>query len=204
MEAAHSLLDAAHVGVPDLGRVVVGVGPGGFTGLRIGIATALGLGQAAGVEVVGACSLEALALSLAERAPGAGALVPVLDARRRELFCAVYRPHGRDGLEVVVPPSALTPAALAAELETRELAGGAVIGGAGLAVAGPPLAGLRRGADRGPEATPRARDLVRRVDAGGARPATPVYARLPDAEVSRREREGGAATSDARATPDRG
>ena len=52
-------------------RVVVGVGPGGFTGLRIGLATALGLGQALGVPVTGASSLEALALGIAERPPRA-------------------------------------------------------------------------------------------------------------------------------------
>ena len=191
MEAAHALLATAGVGVGDLDGVVVGVGPGGFTGLRIGIATALGLGQAAGIEVVGASSLEALALSLADHAPGAGVLVPVLDAKRRELFCAVYRRGEGDALEEVVPPSALAPSDLAAALTARGLAEDALVGGEGLRVAGPPLAGLRQGAERGPESTPRARDLVRRVRAGGARPAVPVYARLPAAEVNRRAREAG-------------
>lgn len=190
LEAAHSLLGAAGVGVADLDRIVVGVGPGGFTGLRIGIATALGIGQARGIEVVGASSLEALALSLLERAPDAGALVPVLDARRGELFTAILRPRGGDALETLLPPSALTPEALRAEIAARGLDERAVAGGAGLSAAGAALDGLRCVAARGPDSTPRARDLVRRVAAGGALPVTPVYARLPDAEVNRRKALG--------------
>ena len=62
LEAAHHLLGACGVVPGDLSQIVVGVGPGGFTGIRIGIATALGLGQALGIPVHGASSLEALAL----------------------------------------------------------------------------------------------------------------------------------------------
>lgn len=188
LEAAHSLLGAAGVGVADLDGVLVGVGPGGFTGLRIGIATALSLGQACGVEVLGVSSLEAMALALADAAPGASVVVPMLDARRRELFAAAYRPLGGAGLEELIPPVALPPSALRDRLRTLGDPGRIVVGGAGYAAAGGALSEFRTGATSGPDATPRARDLGRRAVAGAARPATPVYARLPDAEVNLRAR----------------
>lgn len=75
----------------DLSRVVVGVGPGPYTGLRVGIATAHSLAAALGIEVVGVCSLDAVAL-------GAPAdlteFTVVTDARRRELYSADYRRVG--------------------------------------------------------------------------------------------------------------
>lgn len=90
LEAAHGLLLSCGLRVRDIDEIVVGVGPGGFTGLRIGLATALGLGQALAVPVTGASSLEALALGVSREAPGDGLVAAVLDARRRELFAAAY------------------------------------------------------------------------------------------------------------------
>ena len=144
LEAAHGLLSAAGASVREIDAVVVGVGPGGFTGLRIGIATALGLGQALRVPVTGASSLEALALGIAEVAPEGAVVAPVLDARRRELFAAVYRSAPGGGLEELLGPSAHPPAELAGLLsglgEEVWLAGeGVEAGGADLE--GP---GLRR------------------------------------------------------------
>lgn len=88
----------------DVGRLAVGVGPGGFTGLRIGVATARGLAQARGLPVAGVGSLHALAA----RAPDVAA---VLDARRGEVFAAVWR-----GGELELGPAALAPADLAGRL----------------------------------------------------------------------------------------
>jgi tRNA threonylcarbamoyladenosine biosynthesis protein TsaB len=79
----------------DLSRIVAGCGPGSFTGLRIGIATARGLALGLGVSCAGASTLAALAIA----APGALALI---DARRGELFAA-----GDDGEAVVVQPAAI-------------------------------------------------------------------------------------------------
>lgn len=188
LEAAHSLLGAAGVGARDLERVVVGVGPGGFTGLRIGLATALGLGQSLGVPVVGGSSLEALALGLADAAPGASVLVPTLDARRGELFAAAYRPDGGGRLQELMGPSAVAPKALAAALASMGPPELVAIGGAGLKAADGALDGFPHVCVEGPDSTPRARHLARRVAAGGRMPVVPVYARLPDAEVNRRAR----------------
>lgn len=184
LEAVHHLLEAGGAARTELERIVVGVGPGGFTGLRIGVATALGLGQALAVPVVGASSLEAMALGIADTAPPAGALlVPVIDARRSEVFAAAY---AGAGLTEVIAPAAWSPAELAAALARRDERP-VVLAGDGLAVHGETLRAM--GAEalpaESPAHAPRALDLVRRVEAGAARPAVPAYLRLPDAEVNR-------------------
>jgi tRNA threonylcarbamoyladenosine biosynthesis protein TsaB len=77
-----------------LDAIAVGVGPGAYTGLRIGIATARGLAGAAGVELRPVSSLAALALGI-----GPGLVLPLIDARRGELFGALYE----DGDQVWEP-----------------------------------------------------------------------------------------------------
>ncbi|MEV6095008.1 tRNA (adenosine(37)-N6)-threonylcarbamoyltransferase complex dimerization subunit type 1 TsaB [Nocardia sp. NPDC051981] len=78
----------------DIGAVVAGVGPGPFTGLRVGMATAAAFGDALGVPVYGVCSLDAIAADtesyLRESADPIELLV-VTDARRREVYWARYR-----------------------------------------------------------------------------------------------------------------
>lgn len=182
LEAAHGLLAAAGHTVQDIGTIVVGVGPGGFTGLRIGLATALGLGQALGVTVTGAPSLEALALGMHACEPGREVVVPVLDARRRELFAAAYRPAGGGALEEILAPCAIAPDDLARRLPPGALVGGPGIAAAGAAFDARPLAILP---PESPGHRMRAALLAARVAAGGGRPARPLYARLPDAEVNR-------------------
>jgi tRNA threonylcarbamoyladenosine biosynthesis protein TsaB len=90
-------------------RIAVGMGPGGFTGLRIGIATARALAQARDLPLVGVSSLAALA------APHEGRVVAVIDARRGEVFAASPG---------VFEPTALAPDALAARIEPGTLAVG--------------------------------------------------------------------------------
>ena len=193
LEAAHGMLVASGATARDVEAIVVGVGPGGFTGLRIGIATALGLGQALGVPVTGASSLEALALGIAEAAPEGAVVAPVLDARRRELFAAAYATRPGGGLEELLAPAALAPADLRAEL--AGLGGEVWVGGEGVEAGGEALQGppLRRPPAGAAAHRIRAALLVRRVAAGAGLPARPVYARLPDAEVNRLAAAGAAA-----------
>ncbi|SDN62454.1 tRNA threonylcarbamoyl adenosine modification protein YeaZ [Klenkia soli] len=76
-----AVLAEAGIALRDVGRLVVGLGPGPYTGLRVGIVTAAALGDVVGVPVHGVCSLDAV---------GTGARVVVTDARRKEVY---WRAH---------------------------------------------------------------------------------------------------------------
>ena len=84
LDMAGELLAAAGLGWSALERIAVGVGPGRFTGLRVGIATARGLAQSLTVELVGVSSLQALGQAAASNEAGPGATIALIDARRGE------------------------------------------------------------------------------------------------------------------------
>jgi tRNA threonylcarbamoyladenosine biosynthesis protein TsaB len=142
--ALKDLLVAADLKLPDIEAYAVGLGPGSFTGLRIGLATWKGLAYANRRPIAGVSSLAAMAAQAAEHAPAGALLVPLLDARKGEVYAGFYRAAaGR--IETVDPEAALAPTAL-----LDRLAGlGAAVGfGEGyqafrveLATALPPLAG---------------------------------------------------------------
>ena len=120
-----------------LDRIAVGVGPGTFTGLRIGVSTARALARARGIGLVGVSTLESLALAAAEDAPGA--VVAVLDARRGEVFAAAWETSGGELGRRLLDPVAVAPEELArgaAQLGSRRL----MVGDGALAF-GPVLAG---------------------------------------------------------------
>jgi tRNA threonylcarbamoyladenosine biosynthesis protein TsaB len=75
----------------DLGLIAVGSGPGSFTGIRIGIATAKGLARATGCPLVGISTLDALAYGAL---PAQIPIMPVIDARKSEIFCGLYTKDG--------------------------------------------------------------------------------------------------------------
>ena len=104
LAAAEEALARAGLGWDEVERIAVGVGPGSFTGLRIGIATARALAQARALPLVAVSSLEALARGAGD----AGLVLAVLDARRGEAFAAAWR-----GGTLVLPAAALAPDALA-------------------------------------------------------------------------------------------
>jgi tRNA threonylcarbamoyladenosine biosynthesis protein TsaB len=121
MPAVAAVMERAGIGYGDLEAVAVGVGPGTFTGLRIGIATGRALASANGLQVRPVSSLAALAAGLEAEAGGAAAdpaLLPVIDAKRGEVFAALYMPGGgrRWG------PLALRPEELAERVRAGPLA----------------------------------------------------------------------------------
>lgn len=152
------VLDAGGATLADVDALVVGVGPGPFTGLRVGVVTATTLGLTLRRPVRGVCSLDVVARQWADAgAPAAFAVVS--DARRREVYWAVYERGARvDGPFVTAP----------GELPDLPLAG--------------PGAYLVRGGVEGPTAL----DAGVMAAHGGSLPDAglePLYLRRPDAEL---------------------
>ncbi len=96
---ALAALEDAGLTVGDVDAVVVGCGPGPFTGLRVGMATAAAFGHALGVPVHGVCSLDAIGVGTT------GDVLVVTDARRREVYWARFRDGVRTGGPAVNSPA---------------------------------------------------------------------------------------------------
>ncbi len=206
--------------VSDLGAVAVDVGPGLFTGLRVGVGTAKALAFALGIGVVGVSSLDTLAAAALGRAGDEHSrrVLAVVDARRGEVFAAAYRfdeddgtPGGDTGRSVVDPAvvrddraDPLAPEALAGWLAKEvDEAGSVLLVGDG-AVRYRELLGAVPGADLSIAATlssppPAAlgRLALARLEAGeapaGAADLVPDYRRHADARIHWEQRPGGAA-----------
>jgi tRNA threonylcarbamoyl adenosine modification protein YeaZ len=126
------VLAAGGHALKDVDLVVFGRGPGSFTGLRVGLATAKGLALARGVPIVGLSSLECLALSSGVD----GLVATVVDARRGEIFTAVYEVEHRDGrpsARAVVDEQVLEPAAFSQLIADSSLGGSPYLAGDGVA-----------------------------------------------------------------------
>ena len=154
--AIQGVLADAGVGLADVEVVVTGLGPGPFTGLRVGIVTAAAIADARGLPVIGVCSLDAI---------GSGARTVVTDARRKEVYWAAYDGSGTrvDGPGVGRP-------------ESGELTGPFV---------GDPAFAERLGAPVTPAEVTTA-GLLRAAspqlaDPSSAAPLVPLYLRRPDA-----------------------
>jgi tRNA threonylcarbamoyladenosine biosynthesis protein TsaB len=191
----------------DLEALAVDIGPGLFTGLRVGVATAKALGQALGLGIVGVTSLDVLAAGARQEAgrDRATRVVAVVDARRGEVFAAAYdftRPGAGDDLDPAAVcddrAEALTPDELAAWLDDLTAAGPVVVVGDG-AVRYLELLAPRPGLDLGLAATVAspspavlARLAARRLAAGAtpepAADLAPQYRRHPDATINWEER----------------
>ncbi len=200
-------LQRARTSWSELDRIAVGVGPGTFTGLRIGVATARALGRAHDLPLVGVSTLESLAAG-AVAAPGGPASQPrsdcpsgllavsprvlaVLDARRGEVFAAGWRTGAGSGAlgERVLAPRALAPGALAAALQA---------GGPAWLAVGDGAVEFREFLERSAIWIPADDSELHRVTAAshcrlaGGRCAvapeevSPEYLRIPDAEINLR------------------
>jgi tRNA threonylcarbamoyladenosine biosynthesis protein TsaB len=160
LKDAEELLREAGLGSEDVEAIVVGTGPGSYTGLRMGLVTARTLAVSLGVPVAGVSTLAALAAGVPEA-------VPVVDAKRREVFTLA-------GGE----PACVAASALEIEPGRTYVGDGAVRYRDEIAAAGgvvPP--------DDAPEHVPWARHhagLAR--DFGPGEAAEPIYLRVPDAE----------------------
>jgi tRNA threonylcarbamoyladenosine biosynthesis protein TsaB len=102
------LLSRAGVGWSALDRIAVGLGPGTFTGLRVGVATARGLAQSLSVDLTGVATPQALAMRTYGECEHRDVLA-VIDARRGEAFAAAYRIGGKKSIVELAAPRALAP-----------------------------------------------------------------------------------------------
>jgi tRNA threonylcarbamoyl adenosine modification protein YeaZ len=154
--AITGVLDDAGRTMGDLDAVVTGLGPGPFTGLRVGVVTAAALADARGLPVVGVCSLDAI---------GSGVRTVVTDARRKEVYWAGYDSGGArtDGPGVARPEELERPGPFVGDPAFADRLGAPV------AAAEVTTAGLLRAA------------TAQLADPTSARPLVPLYLRRPDA-----------------------
>jgi tRNA threonylcarbamoyladenosine biosynthesis protein TsaB len=172
-------LERAGASWDDIDRIAVGIGPGGFTGLRHGIATARALAQARDLPLVGVSSLEALARGAAEVEEPRPVLA-VIDARRGEVFAAAWR-----GAERLLEPVAIRPEDLAARIAAGPLAASLAAGDGAVRFREQlERAGATIPADRSPAHRVSALQVCRIGAAGepaGRDGLVPDYRREPDA-----------------------
>ena len=174
----------------EVDRIAVGIGPGSFTGLRIGIATARGLSQARRVPIVPVGSLAALAMGIATH-DGQRLALPVIDARRGEAFAALYESSGSEVWEPFVsPPGGLAERIAGLDQPPLAAGDGALRFAAQLEAAG---AGVAPPEDRVHRIAARHVCALGEVAAEVATERVePLYLRPPDAKRWR-ERDGQAA-----------
>lgn len=195
-----SALGEAQVTVADLAGIACGIGPGSFTGLRVGMSVAKGLALPFDLPFLGLSSLQALALSLAQNAPGDAWLVPCLDGGKGQIFGAYFRRGG--GRDAPVAPAfpvqvgdtlALGPSAFVAAMPGDGPAP-VVVAGPGAALLSPWPAGWHDGGRGTPPAEAIARlawARLRRGERDDLAASVPVYGRAPDITTPKTRAPGG-------------
>jgi tRNA threonylcarbamoyl adenosine modification protein YeaZ len=171
--AIHGVLGDAGVKPGELAAVVAGLGPGPFTGLRVGLVTAAALGHSLGIPTYGVCSLDALGWGQP------GTVLAATDARRKELYWALYA----DGQRITGPDVARPD-----EVASRAAAAGAqrVVGEG----AEKYELGLEAGGPRYPSPEALAALAADRIRANApGEPLTPLYLRRPDATSPGQQRK---------------
>jgi tRNA threonylcarbamoyl adenosine modification protein YeaZ len=161
----------------ELAAVVAGVGPGPYTGLRVGLVTAAVLTDLLGIPAYGVCSLDAIAVSVPGDANGAD-LIVATDARRKEVYWARYNPSGAGptgaGMVRISGPDVSRPR----DIPT---AGSRAMAGAGARMYAPEL-GLHLLEADYPTVHGLAECALNRIRSGApTETLTPLYLRRPDA-----------------------
>lgn len=160
----------AGVAAGEIGAVVVGTGPGPFTGLRVGLVTAAVFAELLGIPAYGVCSLDAIGNSCADEP----CLLVATDARRREVYWARYQLGVRVGEPAVDRPASV------------ELAGLTAVAGAGGELYAEVWPDLPRRPERYPDPLALVRLALHRITSGApSDPLTPLYLRRPDAVAPR-------------------
>ena len=175
-------LKATNLGLADLQTIAVGAGPGSFTGLRIGMATVKGLCLASGRPITPVSSLAALAYDFHADAPTL--LVPVLDARRKEIYAGFFHRAGEtlisQGDERVLAPEALAEWVAGCEDEQVLLCGNGATKYQELLA---PFAAIDLAGQQVPSAGAIAKLAQHMTPARSMASAAPTYVRLPDAQI---------------------
>lgn len=164
----------AGVGYPDLGAIAVTIGPGSFTGVRVGVSAARGFALALAIPAIGVSTLEGLAAEALADFPGVPVLAAI-DARRGELYFQRFNPDGVPGDE----PSVAAASQIADSIGESDV----VLTGSGAGI----LAGSfkRRVTIAGERASPGVATIAR-LAANKTPPflkPKPLYLRAPDAKV---------------------
>lgn len=158
----------------DLTAIVAGLGPGPFTGLRVGLVTAATMGQALGIPTYGVCSLDAFGSA----APTGQRLLAATDARRREVYWAVY--HATEtGPVRSFGPAVDAPAAAA--VRARELGATVAVGEGSRRYVAELALPLLSGPDHPAPYALAALAAERIRTRAPGEPLTPLYLRRPDA-----------------------
>jgi tRNA threonylcarbamoyladenosine biosynthesis protein TsaB len=115
--AIQALLQEARIAIHEIDGIAVSMGPGSFTGLRVGLSAVKGFALAAERPVAGVPTLDALAAQL----PSTPSLIcPLVDARKGEVYTALYKQGGNGKVEQLSPYQVLSPARLLEELPLQE------------------------------------------------------------------------------------
>jgi tRNA threonylcarbamoyladenosine biosynthesis protein TsaB len=170
------LMAEAGLAFADLQRVGVTVGPGSFTGLRVGLAFAKGLGLALGIPCVGVGSLEALAAS----APGLGLTAAVIDAKRGQVYLQMFDFQAGGGGASLMAPDALLIEDAAARLAELWRGGPVRLVGPGAHLLADIAPEIQVAELAAPD--PLAICALAAAKPGGI-PARPLYLRAPDAKL---------------------
>ncbi|MDP1809074.1 MAG: tRNA (adenosine(37)-N6)-threonylcarbamoyltransferase complex dimerization subunit type 1 TsaB [Actinomycetota bacterium] len=191
LPAIDTLVKTAKIKLSDIDQIAVGIGPGSFTGLRIGLATAQGLAHGLDRPLIGVATLDTIAAALAGQ--GDTDIYPVLDAKRREVYTAGYDRDGNRLTEYLV----FDPKALAENLAALHkpilMAGDGLTAyssiftdkpGSGVTLADPSL-----WPPRASVLIRLAEDKIYKGEVGPYFKVLPIYIRPPDAqETAKREK----------------